>query len=220
MNFTLSVIPILSIILSLVLVGITVWRKTFVMFLPLVLYVLTCTTFGTGAYVVSHRNRPLTTDYFLEYYTWDLLLSILGYVVLSWLTYKLLPAPATGPLGPRLIAILVFLGVLYSALLITSGPTLFSRRAYQLEVLVSVSAVVFCLIVWWIVRATKNRPRVLLNILCGLAVMYGTTVTSYAPRLFRGSAIADPLNLIHALGYVASLCIWLYAVAHQPHRAR
>lgn len=163
--------------------------------------------------VVFRSAGPQSDLWFVVYWTDEILLDALVFVMVILLTYRALE---NSPIRPSVGRFLV----LVSAAAVTLPFILFYRGQFDTAWLnasaqwLNFGAAVLNLALWTAIIGTRNRDRQILMVSAGLGVLVTGSAVSFGLRQFTVEAVGAPRALANLFGQVthlAGVSIWCWA---------
>lgn len=197
-----------------------IYRREFFSYLSVSLYMLLCAVGDCGVYVCSQRFGIHSKQYFYSYFTSDILLSILMYVVIVELFKRVLADTAWSRYVRGAAGILLGATALF-AFIAAHQPGLLTREfAVELEQdLNFVGVVLSFLLLGAVIQLRETRLR-LVQLILALGVYFSGVAATYALRnLFPDLELSALRWLPPLIGAWLPLA-WAYTFIRVPGDAR
>lgn len=158
-------------------------------------------TYGTAA-----------PEYRTVYWGSELLLDVLLFFMVIWLTDRSLEG---SPLRPKALRLLAIIGVVVLAVpfLFFHEPSFSQRWNQQVSQLLNFGAGIMNLALWSALIMTRNRDRQLLTVSAGMGVIVAGAAFTLGIRLMtdKQSMMREIANAIHYATQIAGPAIWCWA---------
>jgi hypothetical protein len=197
------------------------FRRDFLRYLSLNLYMLLCVIANVGVYVCSRTYSIHSREYFYSYYSSDILLSVLMYFVIAGLFSQVFAGTEFGRYVRGAAGILLGLTVLFSYIsALHSGSQLTAQFAVELEQDLNFVGVILIYVLWGsVIRFRETRVR-LVQLVLALGVYFSAVAGTFALfNLFPDLKSGD-LRLLPQLIALWLPLAWTYTFARIPDNAR
>jgi uncharacterized membrane protein YphA (DoxX/SURF4 family) len=197
------------------------FRREFLRYLLLNLYMLLCVVGNFGVYICSRAYGVHSREYFYSYYSSDILLSVVMYFVIAGLFTQVFAGTNFGRYVRGAAAILLGLTVVFSYISAWhSGRELTAQFAAELEQDLNFVGVVLIYVLWGaVIKLRETRVR-LVQVVLALGVYFSAVAGTFA--LFNLFPSLE-LSGLHWLPPVIALWLplaWTYTFARVPEEAR
>jgi hypothetical protein len=200
-------------------VGCELYRREFLRYLPLNLYMLLCVGANSGLYFCSRSYGVHSSEYFYFYYTTDILLSLLMYLVIAALFSQVFADTGFGRYVRGAAGILLGATILFAFISVRSANEHLSTQfVVELEQDLNFVGVVLMYVLWGaMIKLRETRVR-LIQVILALGVYFSAVAGTYAlHNLFPDfSALAW---IPPVIGLWLPLA-WTYTFARVPEDAR
>lgn len=195
------------------------WRREHRRYLPLTLYMLLCALANCGMYVCSEAYGFTSREYFYSYYSSDILLSVLMYVVIAGLYSQVFADTEFGKYVRGAALILLGATTLFAFISVHStGQHLTRDFVVELEQDLNFVGVVLTYVLWGsVIKLRETRVR-LVQVILALGVYFSAVAGTYALRnLFPGVSALSWIPPVIGLWLPLA---WTYTFARIPDEAR
>jgi hypothetical protein len=197
------------------------FKREFLRYLPLNLYMLLCILANAGLYICSRQYGVHSPEYFYFYYSTDILLSLLMYVVIAGLFSQVFAETSFSRYIRGAALILLALTALFAFISVRSaGERVSTGFVIELEQDLNFVGVVLMYILWGaVIKLRETRVR-LVQVVLALGVYFSAVAGTYALRnLFPDLEY----SLLRWLPPVLALWLplaWTYTFVRIPEEAR
>ncbi len=176
-------VPLVGFLLQLFVVVCTIYRREFLRYLPLNIYMLISATVGCGLYACMERFGVTSQQYFYAYYTSDLLLCVAMYSVVIHLYRHTLGDTNIKRYIRGGAVLLLVLTCLFSFLVArhTEGK-LTARFASELEQNLNFVGVVLTYMLWAAILKRRETRARLVQLVLALGIYFSAIAAAYAVR--------------------------------------
>jgi hypothetical protein len=178
-----NILLLLGCLLQLSVVVCSLYRREFLRYLPLNIYMLASATVGWGLFMCMDRYGVNSNQYFYAYYTSDLLLCVAMYSVVIHLYRHTLGDTSLKPYIRGGAFLLLVLTALFSYLVVrrTEG-TLTARFAAELEQNLNFVGVVLTYMLWAAILKRRETRARLVQLVLSLGIYFSAIAVAYAVR--------------------------------------
>ena len=204
------VVASVSVLLSLATVIVCLWRRCFLRYVFLNLYLIASMGFTIGCHYVVQTSGYTSLPYFYFYYTADAILNIIGYLLVASFFDQMFRRSILRPYVRPTLAIF-FLGVVgVSGLFISRNVShLYSRFVIEFEQNMFFVGVLLTFLLWISMSYLRAESRRFVLLVSGLGIYFSAHAANYALQfLFRG--LADVLASVPPFAYTFMVLLWLY----------
>lgn len=197
------------------------YRREFLRYLPLNLYMLLCIVANGGLYVCSRHYGVHSPEYFYFYYSTDILLSVLMYFVIAGLFSQVFAETNFSRYVRGAALILLGCTALFAFISVRSaGDHLSTEFAIELEQDLNFVGVVLMYVLWGaVIKLRETRVR-LVQVVLALGVYFSAVAGTYALRnLFPDLEFSVLRWLPPVIGLWLPLA-WTYTFVRVPEEAR
>ena len=196
-------------------------KREFLRYLPLNLYMLLCILANAGLYICSREYGVHSREYFYFYYSTDILLSLLMYVVIAGLFSQVFAETHFSRYIRGAALILLGLTSLFAFISVRSaGHELTMSFVVELEQDLNFVGVVLMYVLWGaVIKLRETRVR-LVQVVLALGVYFSAVAGAYALRnLFPDLEYSVLRWLPPVIGLWLPLA-WTYTFVRIPEEAR
>jgi len=195
-------------------------RHEFLRYLPLNLYMLLCAVANCGIFLCSHDFGVHSQEYFYSYYTSDILLSILMYLVIAELFSRVFERTGLNNYIRGAAGILLALTAVFAFLSVRHANDLTTEFVIELEQDLNFVGVVLMYVLWGsVIKLRETRVR-LVQVVLALGVYFSATAGSYALRNLFPSLEFSVLQWLPPLSGLWLVMAWTYTFVRVPEEAR
>ncbi|HVB85615.1 MAG TPA: hypothetical protein VNK23_02990 [Candidatus Dormibacteraeota bacterium] len=197
------------------------YKREFLRYLPLNLYMLLCVVGNLGVYVCSRTYGVHSREYFYSYYSSDILLSILMYYVIAGLFSQVFADTNFGRYVRGAALMLLGLTALFAFVSVRSnGQHLSTEFVVELEQDLNFVGVILMYVLWGaVIKLRETRAR-LVQVVLALGVYFSAVAGAYALRnLFPELEYSILRWLPPVIGLWLPLA-WTYTFVRVPEEAR
>jgi len=161
----------------------SIYRKEFLRYLPLNIYMLIGASVGGGLYLCMERFGVTSQQYFYAYYTSDLLLCVAMYSVVIHLYRHTLGDTDAKRYIHGAAGLLLILTCLFSYLVVRhSEGKLTARFVSELEQNLSFVGVVLTYLLWGAIMKRRETRARLVQLVLALGIYFSAIAATYAVR--------------------------------------
>jgi hypothetical protein len=197
------------------------YRREFLRYLPLNLYMLLCGVANFGLYVCNRDFGVHSREYFYSYYSSDILLSLLMYCVIAELFGRVFEATSVCRYIRGAAVILLGFTALFayiSALHATDHLT--TQFVVELEQDLNFVGVVLIYVLWGaVIKLRESRVR-LVQVILALGVYFSAIAGAYALRNLFPTLEFTFLRWLPPVSGLWLLLAWTYTFVRVPDDAR
>ncbi len=196
-------------------------KREFLQYLPLNLYMLLCVVGNCGAYVCGRTWGIHSQEYFYSYYSSDILLSVLMYMVIAGLFSQVFEHTSFASYV-RGAAGILFVATTFFALLSvrSSGQHMTTQFVVELEQDLNFVGVVLMYVLWGaVIKLRETRIR-LVQVVLALGVYFSAVAGIYALRNLFPSIEDSLLRWMPAIIGLWLPLAWTYTFVRVPEDAR
>jgi hypothetical protein len=176
-------VPLVGFLLQLSVVFCAIYRKEFLRYLPLNIYMLISASVSCGLYVCMQRFGVTSQEYFYAYYTADLLLCVAMYSVVIHLYRHTLDDTNVERYIRGGAVLLLALTCLFSYLTVRhSEGKLTARFASELEQNLNFVGVVLTYMLWGAIMKRRETRTRLVQLVLAVGIYFSAIAATYAVR--------------------------------------
>jgi uncharacterized membrane protein YphA (DoxX/SURF4 family) len=195
------------------------WRRESGRYLPITLYMLLCAVANCGMYFCSQSYGFQSREYFYSYYSSDILLSVLMYVVIAELFGQVFADTDFGRYVRGAAVILLAATALFALISVHSEGQKFSTGfVVELEQDLNFVGVVLVYVLWGaVIKLRETRVR-LIQLILALGVYFSAVAGTYALR-----NLFPDVSALRWIPPVIGLWLplaWTYTFVRVPDEAR
>ena len=210
------IVALLSVALSLGMVGVCLRQKVFRRYVFVNLYILVSAahTLGTLYFIHYYGYRSIT--YFYFYYTGDAVGSMIGYLLIASFFDQLLRDSAFRPYIRPTLGIFFIMVVGISALFVWRNySTLYSSFLIELQQNMFFVGVLLTFLLWLSMNYLRAESRRFVLLVSGLGIYFSAHAVNYALQ-FLSSGLKNGLTMVPPLAYTLMVALWLYTFWRVP----
>lgn len=199
----------------------SVGRRDFLRYLPLNLYILLCGVANCGLYVCSRSFGVHSREYFYSYYSSDVILSVLMYLVIAELFSRVFEDTDFSRYIRGAAGILLAATALFAFISVrSSGDRLTTQFVIELEQDLNFVGVVLMYVLWGaVIKLRETRVR-LVQVVLALGVYFSAIAASYALRNLFPELAFSVLQWLPPLSGLWLVLAWTYTFVRVPDEAR
>jgi hypothetical protein len=176
-------VPLIGLLLQATVVVCSLFRREFLRYLPLNIYMLCLAITDGGLYLLIQRYGVTSHQYFYAYYTADLLLCVAMYSVVIHLYRHTLGDTSFKPYLRGGAVLLLTLTCLFSYLVVRrSQGTLTARFASELEQNLNFVGVVLTYLLFAAIMKRRETPTRLVQLVLTVGIYFSAIAATYAVR--------------------------------------
>jgi hypothetical protein len=197
------------------------YRREFLRYLPLNLYMLLCVVGNCGVYLCSRIYGVHSREYFYSYYSSDILLSVLMYSVIAGLFSQVFSDTNFSRYIRGAAAILLALTALFAFISVRSaGDHLSTQFVIELEQDLNFVGVVLMYVLWGaVIKLRETRVR-LVQVVLALGVYFSAVAGTYALRNLFPDLEYSVLQWLPPVLALWLPLAWTYTFVRIPENAR
>lgn len=197
------------------------FRREFLHYLPLNLYMLLCAVGNGAMYLCGQEYGFRSGEYFYAYYSCDILLSLLMYAVIAGLFSQVFAETNFGRYVRGAALILLGVTALFAFVSVRSaGEHLTTNFVVELEQDLNFVGVVLMYVLWGaVIKLRETRVR-LVQVVLALGVYYSAIAGSYALRNLFPDLESSVLRWFPPIIGLWLPLAWTYTFARVPEEAR
>jgi len=202
-------------------VACALWRREFLRYLPLNLYMLLCAVANGGLYICSRDFGVHSREYFYSYYSSDIVLSLLMYAVVAELFSRVFETTDFRRYIRGAALILLGLTALFAFVSVRSEGQEFTKHfVVELEQDLNFVGVVLMYVLWGaVIKLRETRIRVV-QVVLALGVYFSAVAGAYALRNLFPSLEFSVLQWLPPMSALWLVAAWTYTFARVPEEAR
>ncbi len=209
----------LSVLVSLSTVVVCLWRRAFLRYFFLNVYLLFSAAFTVGcAYLVATEGYN-SVAYFYFYYVGDSFCNIFGFLLIASLFDYMFRNSALRPYVRPTLS-LFFLGVVgVSLLVILRSVDRFSAPGFLVEFQQNMFfvGVMLTFLLWASMSYLRAESRRFVLLASGLGIYFSAHAANYAVQfLLKSHGVAEALTKVPPLAYTLMVALWLYTFLRVP----
>jgi hypothetical protein len=202
-------------------VGLAFARREFLRYLPLNLYMVLCAVANCGLLLCSRDFGVHSREYFYSYYSADILLSILMYLVVAELFSRVFEGTdfsryIRGAAGILLVATALFAFISVRS----SGTRVSTQFAVELEQDLNFVGVVLMYVLWGAVLKLRETRVRIVQVVLALGVYFSAIAASYALRNLFPDLAVSVLQWLPPLSGLWLVLALTYTFVRVPDDAR
>lgn len=195
-------------------------KREFLRYLPLNLYMLLCIFANAGLYICSREYGVHSSEYFYFYYSTDILLSILMYLVIAELFSRVFEKTTLNSYIRGAAGILLGLTAVFAFISVRHANDLTTQFVIELEQDLNFVGVVLMYVLWGaVIKLRETRVR-LVQVILALGVYFSAIAGSYALRNLFPSLEFSVLQWLPPLSGLWLVMAWTYTFVRVPEEAR
>lgn len=215
------IVALLSVVLSLGIVGVCLWTRSFRRYVLLNLYLLISLTHTLGSLYIIKTSGYDSLTYFYFYYTGDAVGSTIGYLLIAsffdtMLRHSMLRRYVRPTLGLFFLLVVAVSGLF----VVRNYSHLYSRFVVELQQNMFFVGVLLTFLLWISMNYLQAESRRFVLLVSGLGIYFSAHAANYAVRsLFPGSAnpnLREILSSVPPLAYTLMVLLWLYTFWRVP----
>jgi hypothetical protein len=197
-------------------------RREFFRYLPLNLYILLCGLVNCGLFICSRDFGVHSREYFYSYYSSDIVLAILMYIVIAELFSRIFEDTNFSRYVRGAAAILLVATALFAFISVHSstGHALTTQFVIELEQDLNFVGVVLMYILWGAVIKLRERRVRIVQVVLALGVYFSALAGSYALRNLFPSLEFTALQWLPPLSGLWLILALTYTFVRVPDDAR
>jgi hypothetical protein len=197
------------------------YKREFLRYLPLNLYMVLCVVGNLGVYVCSQTYGVHSREYFYSYYSSDILLSVLMYFVIAGLFSQVFAETNFSHYVRGAALILLGLTALFAFISVRSeGQRLSTQFVVELEQDLNFVGVVLMYVLWGaVIKLRETRVR-LVQVVLALGVYFSAVAGVYALRNLFPDLEFTALRWMPAVIGLWLPLAWTYTFVRVPEEAR
>lgn len=210
------VVAALGVILSLGTVVVCLWRRSFLRYFFLNLYLISSAVFTVGLYYVYRTEGYDSPTYFYFYYIGDGLFNVFGYLLIASFFDRLLRESVFHKYIRPTLVIFFLLIVLVSGRFIWSNvDRLATRFVFEFQQNMFFVGVLLTFLLWVSMNYLRAESRRFVMLVSGLGIYFSAHAVNYALQYLFAS-LGPYLNKIPPLAYTLMAVLWLYTFWRIP----
>lgn len=211
------VVAALGVILSLGTVGVCVWRRAFLRYFFLNLYLISSAIFTVGLYYVYRTEGYDSPTYFYFYYIGDGLFNVFGYLLIASFFDRLLRESVFHKYIRPTLVIFFLLIVAVSGRFIWSNVDRLetTRFVYEFQQNMFFVGVLLTFLLWISMNYLRAESRRFVLLVSGLGIYFSAHAANYALQ-FMFKSLGPILTKIPPLAYTLMAVLWLYTFWRIP----
>ncbi|MGH9715250.1 MAG: hypothetical protein ACRD4R_00745 [Candidatus Acidiferrales bacterium] len=215
----------LSFILTLALEGAFVlcafYKREFLRYLPLNLYMVLCVVGNLGVYICIRTYGVHSREYFYSYYSSDILLSMLMYFVIAELFSQVFAETNFNRYVRGAALVLLGLTALFAYVSVrTAGQDLTTQFVVELEQDMNFVGVILMYVLWGAVIKLREARVRLVQVVLALGVYFSAVAGVYALRNLFPDLEYSVLRWMPAVIGLWLPLAWTYTFVRVPEEAR
>lgn len=204
------IVAALSLVVSLGIVGVSLYRRYFLRYFLLNLYLIVSVTVTLGCLYFIHNYGYTSQAYFYFYYSWDPIATIIAYLLVgSFFDEMLRPSVFRRYVCPTLGLLFVLLVGISWLYISRSSGHLYSRFIIEFQQNMFFVGVLLTFLLWLSMMYLGAETRHFALLVSGLGIYFAAHACNYAARaLFP--MLADVTTRIPPLAYNLMAVVWFY----------
>lgn len=215
------VVALLSVAMSLSVMGVCLWTRSFRRYVFLNLYLLISLTHTIGSLYTIKTFGYDSLTYFYFYYTGDAVGSTIGYLLIASFFDHMFRHSVFRPyVRPTLGFFFLLVVVISSLFVIRNYSQLYSRFLFELQQNMFFVGVLLTFLLWIAMNYLRAESRRFVLLVSGLGIYFSAHAANYALRFLFPSPthpnLVEILSRVPPVAYTFMVSLWLYTFWRVP----